>query len=220
LAVQAKLLRVLETRQVTPVGGVKAVAVDVRLCAATHRDLRNEVAAGRFREDLYFRIGRPDLFVPPLRDRREEIPFLIERALSALPGDVRHDGGSAPKPPAPAASAELIEACLLRPWPGNVRELLAEVTSAAVAAATAGRDVMAAADLPERAGVALGGPGPGEDPPDQDDGRSPLPKAAIEEALRAERGNVVRAAARLGMSRARLRRLIERARIDVEALRD
>ena len=208
LGVQAKLLRALETRQVMPVGGVKAVAVDVRLCAATHRDLRDEVAAGRFREDLYFRIGRPDLFVPPLRDRREEIPFLIERALSALPGD-----------PRPAASAELIEACLLRPWPGNVRELLAEVTSAAVAAATAGRDVMAAANLPERAGAALGGPSPGEDTSDHDDGRSPLPKAAIEEALRAERGNVVRAAARLGLSRARLRRLIERARIDVEALR-
>jgi hypothetical protein len=57
--VQAKLLRVLETRQVTPVGGVKPVAVDIRVCAATHRDLRDEVAAGRFREDLYFRIGRP-----------------------------------------------------------------------------------------------------------------------------------------------------------------
>jgi len=77
-----------------------------------------------------------------------------------------------------------------------------------------------AADLPERAGVALGDPGPGEDGPESNEERSPVPRAAIEEALRAERGNVVRAAARLGMSRARLRRLIERARIDVEALRD
>ena len=135
-AVQAKLLRVLETKEVTPLGGLKPAAVDVRVCAATHKNLRAEVVAGRFREDLYFRVGRPELRLPPLRERREEIPFLVERALERLPGGAEV-----------AASVELVEACLLRPWPGNVRELLAEARSAAVVAATVGRGVVAAADL-------------------------------------------------------------------------
>jgi DNA-binding NtrC family response regulator len=204
--VQAKLLRVLETRQVTPIGAVKPTAVDVRVCAATHKDLRAEVVAGRFREDLYFRIGRPELCLPPLRARREEIPFLLDRALGALPRGARA-----------TAAVELVEACLLRPWPGNVRELLTEATTAAVAAVTAGRDVVSAGDLPEHAGEALQGRAADEagGPPE-----APLPEpAAMEAALRAEQGNVARAAARLGLSRSRLRRFIERAGIDVQALR-
>jgi DNA-binding NtrC family response regulator len=208
LGVQAKLLRVLETRQVTPMGGVKPVAVDVRVVAATHKSLRAEVVAGRFREDLYFRIGRPELRLPPLRERREEIPFLIDRALRALPGGATI-----------TASAELVEACLLRPWPGNVRELLAEARTAAVAAAAAGRELVAAGDLDEDAGEALDGGGAEEAAPDEPAG-GPLPEpAAIEAALRAEQGNVARAAARLGLSRSRLRRFIARAGIDLQALR-
>ncbi len=101
-----------------------------------------------------------------------------------------------------------------------MRELLAEVTSAAVAAVTAQHDVVTAADLPERAGGALGDDGPGDAAPAHTaEGTFPKP-AAIEEALTAERGNITRTAARLGLSRSRLRRFIERAGIDVEALRD
>ncbi|APR81941.1 two component, sigma54 specific, transcriptional regulator, Fis family protein [Minicystis rosea] len=203
-AVQAKLLRVLETKQVTPIGGVKPTVVDVRVCTATHKNLRAEVVAGRFREDLYFRIGRPELRLPPLRERREEIPFLIDRALAALPGGAKV-----------AASADFVEACLLRPWPGNVRELLVEATSAAVVAATAGRGVVSAADLSEGAGEALDAGAEEEELAD-----APLPELdAIEAALRVERGNVTRAAVRLGLSRSRLRRFIARTGIDPSALR-
>ncbi len=209
-SVQAKLLRVLETKEVTPMGGVKPTVVDVRVCAATHKILRAEVNAGRFREDLYFRVGRPELRVPPLRERREEIPFLVDRALAALPGGAK-----------PAASAELVEACLLRPWPGNVRELLAEVTSASVVAATAGRAVVAAADHSEDAGEALDAGAAADDDAPGEPAGAPLPEpgAALEGALRAERGNITRAATRLGLSRSRLRRFIERAGIDLSALR-
>src|SRR6185437_613786 len=197
-AVQAKLLRVLETKQVTPIGGVKPATVDVRVCAATHKNLRAEVVAGRFREDLYFRVGRPELRLPPLRERREEIPFLIDRAFEALPGEAKV-----------AASAELVEACLLRFWPGNVRELLAEVRSAAVAAVTAGRGVVSVADLSEDAGEALDGDAEEGAPGEPAGGPLPEPDA-VEAALRAEHGNVARAAARLGMNRSRLRRFIAR----------
>jgi DNA-binding NtrC family response regulator len=212
--VQAKLLRVLETRKVLPLGGVKPVAVDLRLCAATLKNLRGEVTAGRFREDLYFRIGRPALVLPPLRERREEIPWLIERALGALPPAARA-----------TASAELVEACLLRGWPGNVRELLAEVTNAAVVARGAQRSAISASDLEDEAGRSLdAAKGAEPDVPDAPDAEArpetPLPgPAAIEAALRAEQGNVARAAARLGLSRARLRRFIERQGIDVRSLR-
>ncbi len=112
LGVQAKLLRVLETKRVTPLGAVSPTSVDLRLCAATHKDLRAEVAEGRFREDLFFRIGRPQVRLPSLPDRRDEIPWLIEHALTAPPADG-----------ATTATVELMEACLVRRWPGNVREL-------------------------------------------------------------------------------------------------
>jgi DNA-binding NtrC family response regulator/pSer/pThr/pTyr-binding forkhead associated (FHA) protein len=116
LALQAKLLCVLETREVTRVGGLKGRPVDVRFVAATNRDLEQEVAAGRFRKDLYFRLNGFSLFVPPLRERRGEIPFLAR----ALTGQIceRLD-----RPTQPALSAAAVAALELHPWPGNVREL-------------------------------------------------------------------------------------------------
>jgi two-component system nitrogen regulation response regulator NtrX len=83
LAAQAKLLRVLEERHVTRVGGTKTIAVDTRVVAATHRDLEKEVAEGRFREDLYFRLNVHPLRVPPLRDRLSDLPGLVEHLLAA-----------------------------------------------------------------------------------------------------------------------------------------
>jgi transcriptional regulator with AAA-type ATPase domain len=206
--VQAKLLRVLETKQVLPLGGVQPVAVDLRVCAATHKNLREEVQAGRFREDLYFRIGRPELRLPPLRARREEIPWLVQRALGALPAGARVVAGT-----------EFIEACLLRPWPGNVRELLVEVTTAAIAARSSKRDTLTSSNLDGEAGRSLQNSSI-DDPESSDRPDTPAPGAeALEAALRAEQGNVARAAARLGLSRSRLRRLIEREGIDVRSLR-
>jgi DNA-binding NtrC family response regulator len=212
LTVQAKLLRALETRRITPVGAVDSVSVQIRLCAATHKDLRAEVVAGRFREDLYFRLARPRVLLPPLRERREEIPWLVARALAAAP-----PGGSSAR----ASSAEFVESCMLRPWPGNVRELLAEAHIAAIAAAARGETAVGSTDLDEEAGRTLDatvheGSAASEEPV----GAAMPERAAVEAALRAERGNVARAAEQLGISRSRLRRFLEREGLDPRALRE
>jgi transcriptional regulator with GAF, ATPase, and Fis domain len=120
LGVQAKLLRFIETREIMPLGTSTAIRVRLRLCSATHRDLRGEVAAGRFRSDLYFRLREAEVVVPPLRSRREEIPWLVSASLAGA----REGRSTVPHP-------KLIEECLLRPWPGNVRELVREIRQAA-----------------------------------------------------------------------------------------
>ena len=115
LASQAKLLRVIETGEVQRVGGLDTKRVDVRVVAATNRDLRVESAAGRFREDLFYRLSVVELKVTPLRERREDIPYLT----SAF---VKYFATQFNKPilgPTPAAERVLLTA----PWPGNVREL-------------------------------------------------------------------------------------------------
>ena len=123
--VQAKLLRVLEDRRIRRVGANTEITVDVRVIAATHRDLKADAAAGRFREDLYYRLSAIVLQVPPLRERTREIAFLAERFVAEV------SAGLGRKPPrlAPAAVT------LLRgyPWPGNVRELRNVIQRAVVA---------------------------------------------------------------------------------------
>ena len=112
---QVKLLRVLQEREVRPVGGVRPLPVDVRVLAATARDLAEEVGAGRFREDLFFRLNVIPLQVPPLRERKEDIPPLCRHLLDKIG---RKFGREVPELSAPAL------ALLLRhQWPGNVREL-------------------------------------------------------------------------------------------------
>ena len=112
-AMQAKLLRALQERVVTPVGG-KPVTLDVRIVAATHHDLRRAVQAGRFREDLYYRIGVVPLHLPALRERLADIVPLAEHFLAVLA-----EPGSTPVRLSPEAAARLVA----YPWPGNVREL-------------------------------------------------------------------------------------------------
>lgn len=142
LAVQAKLLRALESREVLALGSSRPRAVNFRLCSASHRDLRAEVANGRMREDLYFRLGRPELTLPPLRRRTEEVAFLLEHEVRKVaPGLGLH--------------ASLVEACLLRPWPGNVRELLVEARSAAQTALLRGASRVEARHLGALAGHAF-----------------------------------------------------------------
>jgi len=112
---QVKLLRVLQEREVRPVGGVRTVRVDVRVLAATARDLEEEVAAGRFREDLFYRLNVIRLHVPPLRERMEDIPLLCARLLDRIAAKLdRH-----PPELLPATLAVLLR----HRWPGNVREL-------------------------------------------------------------------------------------------------
>jgi Nif-specific regulatory protein len=132
---QAKLLRVMETKGFRPVGGTSDLRVDVRIVAATNRDLEKEVHEGRFREDLFYRLGIP-VRVPPLREHPEDIPSLVEHFLRKLAAEYRR-------------SVRLSDAALRRlqehSWPGNVRQLRSVLETAV---AMSERDTVDAADLP------------------------------------------------------------------------
>jgi transcriptional regulator with GAF, ATPase, and Fis domain len=114
MSLQAKLLHVLQDKEFQRLGSTESIRVDVRILTATHRDLREEIAAGRFREDLFYRLNVVIIHVPPLRDRKEEILPLAEYFLNkhAVPGTCT-----------PALGPELRQALLEHSWPGNVREL-------------------------------------------------------------------------------------------------
>jgi two-component system response regulator AtoC len=116
LPLQAKLLRVLQEREVQPIGSTQVRKVDVRVVAATHRDLAAEVKAGRFREDLYYRLNVIELRVPPLRERKEDIPLLAREF--ARKYSERYGMGYVVQ-----FSLELVEYLERQPWPGNVRQL-------------------------------------------------------------------------------------------------
>jgi transcriptional regulator of acetoin/glycerol metabolism len=198
LAVQAKLLRVLETREVLPLGAARPRKIDLRVVAATLRDLRDEVAERRFREDLYHRVGRPEVHLMALRERLEDVPRLIARtAASAAPG----------MPLQPA----LVEACMLRRWPGNARELIGEIRRAALAARDAGGGELGVDDLDPMAGLVIERRTP---PPSALAARAtpaPLPdRDTIVRSLLAEGGNVARTARQLGLHRNQLRRFLAR----------
>ena len=115
LAAQAKVLRVLQDGEVTRIGGTKAHRVDVRVLAATNKTLEEEIAAGRFREDLYYRLNVVPLHVPPLRDRREDIPLLAQHFVNLL----SQREGAAPR----TLDSSAVEVLQRFEWPGNVREL-------------------------------------------------------------------------------------------------
>ena len=115
LTLQSRLLRVLETREVLPVGGVKTRTIDVRFVSATNRDLEADVLAGSFRRDLFFRLNGLSISIPPLRERVGEIPGLTEQFLEQA---CRESGRPAPRLAAPA-----LELLLSYRWPGNIREL-------------------------------------------------------------------------------------------------
>ncbi len=195
-ALQVKLLRALQERDIRRVGGDRVIHVDVRVVAATNRDLRREAHAGTFREDLYFRLAGFRIRVPPLRERREEIPVL---AHSILRTAARRIGK-----PADAISADAMRRLVDHAWPGNVRELEHAIEHAVILArgSTVGvRDLPQ--DLRESAAVA------------------PLPgfnlKAhearLIREALHVH-GSQRRAAEALGISKVSLWRKVKAYRID------
>ena len=195
--VQAKLLRVLESREVTALGSSKSRKIELGICTATNKDLRALVAAGSLREDLFFRIGTPAVTLPPLRDRPEEITALVFAELARL-GMTAH--------------SSLVETCLLRAWPGNVRELLAALRVAAQAAHPEAR--VLGRHLAAEAGSAFS-PVVSPTPTTEYVKRMPQTvddewRARIEVALRASEGKVAPAARALGLHRTQLRRLIER----------
>jgi DNA-binding NtrC family response regulator len=134
---QPKLLRALEQREVKRLGAARPIAVDVRVIAATNRDLRAQVLSGKFREDLYYRLAEVVALLPPLRDRREDIPALAKLFLDAQ----ARQGGTARE-----LSPELVSVLESRPWPGNVRELRNVIRRACVLARS---EILHPEDLPE-----------------------------------------------------------------------
>jgi DNA-binding NtrC family response regulator len=123
-ALQPKLLRALEQREIKRVGGNETILAEVRILAATHRNLREEIARKTFREDLYFRIGAITVPVPPLRDRREDVPAIARHFLAGME---RRSGR-----PVPPLSPDALDALISHHWPGNVRELRNAVQRAVV----------------------------------------------------------------------------------------
>ncbi len=210
--VQAKLLRVLETGEVQRVGSLQSKKVDVRVVAATNRDLRRETGNGTFRNDLYYRLNVVELHVPPLRDRREEIPYLVAAF-------VREFAARFQKPIEGVSSAA--ERLLMNAtWPGNVRELRNVLERACMLAE--GRSLtesdlarcMPAALPPTPAALAAEGP---HDPAFDLRSRE---RDHIVEVLRAERGNKRAAALKLGVSRRTLYRRLHRHQLPLEKHRD
>jgi two-component system response regulator AtoC len=198
LAIQAKLLRTLETKKITRLGETRERSVDVRLVAATNRDLEREVTGGGFRRDLYFRLTGATVILPPLRDRRCEIPILA-RELLALACAKAGRG-------AMTLTAPAMQVLLTHAWPGNVRELRQAMDYVVV---TAPDELVEPADLPERLGGAPVGMSPVPPPVAEDevprtfqplaDEVRELERRRMTEALAATRGNRTKAAALIEM---------------------
>jgi transcriptional regulator with PAS, ATPase and Fis domain len=195
-AVQVKLLRVLQQPTFVRLGGTKVVEVDIRLIAATNRDLEEDVKAGRFREDLFYRLNVVPLGLPPLRDRRDDIPLLaIHFAYKAAEKHARTK---------PTLDPALLDALQEYEWPGNVRELENLMERLIVLTPGAQIDSEFLPDkmlhiLPETKAV-------GEAPLER--AIAALKRRMIADALHHEGGNKVAAARRLGISRSYLHRLI------------
>ena len=119
LDTQVRLLRVLQSKTVTPVGAAKSIAVDVRIVAATHRDLSADVAAGRFREDLFHRLAVGILNLPPLRERGSDVELLIDHFMA----QINEEGAGRPEAVRKNISIDARKLLIAHPWPGNIREL-------------------------------------------------------------------------------------------------
>jgi DNA-binding NtrC family response regulator len=192
LTQQSKLLRVLQSGEFERVGSSKTRRVDVRIISATNADLRAEVAAGRFREDLLFRLNTVELRLPPLRDRRDDIPLLAAHFLSQYAA--RYGKSVAGFHP------DAMRAMLNYSWPGNVRELAHAIERATL---------LAEGDTIRAVELALGGGGAGAARLD-DLSLEDLERLFVQKALERYDGNVSRAAEALGLSRSALYRRLEK----------
>jgi DNA-binding NtrC family response regulator len=213
MSVQAKLLRALEYGEVQRVGSLQQKKVDVAVIAATNRDLRAEVAAGRFRGDLFYRLNVVDVTLPPLRDRREDIPYLI----AAFMGDCSARMRKALNGLTHGAERLLFNAR----WDGNVRELKNVIEKACMLAegTMVSERELAGAFLPEHAAPRRG---IGDEARRAADGAVPLEdleRGHILDVLRQVNGNRMKAAKVLGISRRALYRRLERHQLEDEAPR-
>jgi DNA-binding NtrC family response regulator len=214
LETQAKFLRALQEREFERVGGNQSIAVDVRVVAATNQDLEAAVHAGRFREDLYYRLRVVELVIPPLAERREDIPLLVHHFL---------EGAAARfKRPQRSLSGEALQACVAHDWKGNVRELRSAIEQAVLLAAGAEIELAdllrsAAPPAPTMAGASAPAPSAGLSFRDA--------KAAVVEsferdfllaALRRHDGNISKAAEEIGMYRQNLQQKMRELGISAE----
>jgi two-component system response regulator HydG len=195
---QVKLLRAIQEREVIPVGATKAVPVDVRIISATNRDLEEEITRGAFRSDLYYRLNVIQLHLPPLRERREDVPLLAAHFLDEMAGE--HGDG------APTLAEETLDVLQRYDWPGNVRELENALERAAVVASGNRIDP---ASLPDRVREA---PKPrlGTEEVFQNPTMEVVERAYIQWVLQAEGGNKTRAAEVLGIDPSTLYRKLNR----------
>jgi len=194
VSLQAKLLRVLETNEVDRIGGSRPITVDVRVIASTNRDLQAAIRKGEFREDLYYRLSVVEIVLPPLRERREDIPELTEYFLRMIAEEM------ARRPP--RVSEEAMRILVTQEWRGNVRELRNVIERAMVLGVG---DVLLPAHLPTSLTRPAG------EPPTQEGSAtlSEVERHHIESVLRSAGWNKSRAAELLGISRPRLNRKIK-----------
>ncbi|MGE0322738.1 MAG: sigma 54-interacting transcriptional regulator [Polyangiaceae bacterium] len=213
LGVQAKLLRAIEQREVYRVGGVRPVSFDVRFIAATNRELDKEILEGRFRRDLYFRLAGITLQIPPLRERLDELPSLVQTFVT------EHAARSGIAPPAVSASA--LQRLLSHSWPGNLRELKNVVERAVVL--SGGRAIEAHHVHIDPVAAALGNSearpqavtrlSDTRSRPSDPDAADAWERERIQTALEQARGNQTRAAELLGVSRRTLINRLERFKL-------
>jgi DNA-binding NtrC family response regulator len=203
---QVRLLRVLEQGEVRPVGASRVVTVDVRILAATHRDLERATRDGSFRQDLFYRLNVVRVAVPPLRERKDDIPILVAHFLRLAAGRDRR---------AAVLSPEALAALVAHPWPGNVRELENTLEQLVVAARTGTIEVE---DLPpafrERPPATLEAPLFAGLPSLEE-----MEKRYVRHVLAALQGNRSRAAEVLGVDRRTLYRMMERFGLEQEGER-
>jgi DNA-binding NtrC family response regulator len=194
-ALQVKLLRTLQEREVVPVGATRALDTDVRVIAATNRDLEHEMRRGTFRSDLYYRLNVISLHMPPLRDRSDDVPLLTEYFLA------RHgDGQGRP------ITADAMESLRHYDWPGNVRELENAIERAAV---LAGGKTITREHLPERV-VTPPAASLVDDRPAENPTLDMIERAYVLWVLQAQGGNKARAAEALGIDPSTLYRKLNR----------
>jgi two-component system response regulator HydG len=201
LSMQAKLLRVLQEREITRVGGEEAIKVDVRVIAATNKDLAQEIQAGHFREDLYYRLNVVGLTVPPLRERKEDIPLLAQYFMTRFAEKNRK--------PVKQITPQAMDRLLKHPWPGNVRELMNSIERAVVLSRSEYLDEQ---DLPTGARQDLSeeqvSPAAASLPPDLP--LDEVEKATILKTLESVKGNKSEAARRLGITRRTLHKKLKK----------
>jgi DNA-binding NtrC family response regulator len=194
-ALQAKLLRVLQEREVTPVGSERPRPIDARVIAATHRPLEEMVRQGRFREDLWFRLRVVEIRVPPLRERRADIPLLAEHFVRRIAEELHR--------PPPRIPAQVMEALAAHDWPGNVREL----ENALARAVVLGRGSVLSV---EELGLVPAAPAVPAEAAAGDESLAGHERAHLLRVLRRTGGNKRQACRRLRISRPRLDRLLQR----------